>query len=70
MDSSAMQDKFHGDKMKCYAMMTKDLICYRVNTLASYCEANRQVEYVWMCMIENLLIFFHSDGKGTFRTGR
>ncbi|ELU00952.1 hypothetical protein CAPTEDRAFT_226439 [Capitella teleta] len=42
-DSASMRDCFHGDRMKCYAIMVKDELCVRVNTLVSYCEANRQM---------------------------
>uniref|UniRef100_UPI00398EAFFE translation initiation factor eIF2B subunit gamma isoform X2 n=1 Tax=Pristiophorus japonicus TaxID=55135 RepID=UPI00398EAFFE len=38
-----MSDPYHGTKLRCYVHIMKEGICYRVNTLASYIEANRQV---------------------------
>ncbi|XP_067846189.1 translation initiation factor eIF-2B subunit gamma [Heptranchias perlo] len=38
-----MSDPYHGSKLRCYVHIMKEGICYRVNTLASYIEANRQV---------------------------
>ncbi|GCB69294.1 hypothetical protein scyTo_0005452 [Scyliorhinus torazame] len=37
-----MNDPYHGTKLRCYVHIMKEGICYRVNTLASYIEANRQ----------------------------
>ncbi|XP_067893081.1 translation initiation factor eIF-2B subunit gamma isoform X1 [Heterodontus francisci] len=38
-----MNDPYHGTKLRCYVHIMKEGICYRVNTLASYIEANRQI---------------------------
>ncbi|XP_078417076.1 translation initiation factor eIF2B subunit gamma isoform X2 [Cetorhinus maximus] len=38
-----MNDPYHGTKLRCYVHIMKEGVCYRVNTLASYIEANRQV---------------------------
>ncbi|XP_048458081.1 translation initiation factor eIF-2B subunit gamma [Rhincodon typus] len=37
-----MNDPYHGTKLRCYVHIMKEGMCYRVNTLASYIEANRQ----------------------------
>lgn len=37
-----MEDCFHGDKIRCYAYTVTGGLCVRTNTVASYCETNRQ----------------------------
>ncbi|KAG7456960.1 hypothetical protein MATL_G00241450 [Megalops atlanticus] len=36
-----MADAYHGGKLRCYVHIMEDGMCYRVNTLAAYIEANR-----------------------------
>ncbi|XP_066548153.1 translation initiation factor eIF2B subunit gamma isoform X1 [Amia ocellicauda] len=36
-----MNDAYHGGKLRCYVHIMEDGMCYRVNTLAAYIEANR-----------------------------
>ncbi|XP_028589471.2 translation initiation factor eIF2B subunit gamma [Podarcis muralis] len=38
-----MKEAFHEGKVRCYVHIMKDGLCYRVNTLGLYIEANRQV---------------------------
>nr|XP_020638989.1 translation initiation factor eIF-2B subunit gamma [Pogona vitticeps] len=38
-----VKESFHGGKVRCYVHIMKDGLCYRVNTLGLYVEANRQV---------------------------
>ncbi|XP_066548154.1 translation initiation factor eIF2B subunit gamma isoform X2 [Amia ocellicauda] len=38
-----MNDAYHGGKLRCYVHIMEDGMCYRVNTLAAYIEANRLV---------------------------
>ncbi|XP_030062830.1 translation initiation factor eIF2B subunit gamma [Microcaecilia unicolor] len=38
-----MSEAYHGGKLRCYVHILEEGICYRVNTLATYIEANRQV---------------------------
>lgn len=39
-----MKEAFHEGKVRCYVHIMKDGLCYRVNTLGLYIEANRQVK--------------------------
>ncbi|KAK5859950.1 hypothetical protein PBY51_021465 [Eleginops maclovinus] len=36
-----MSDAYHGGKLRCYVHIIDEGLCYRVNTLAAYIEANR-----------------------------
>ncbi|KAK3545892.1 hypothetical protein QTP70_016598 [Hemibagrus guttatus] len=36
-----MNEAYHGGKLRCYVHVMEDGVCYRVNTLAAYVEANR-----------------------------
>ncbi|XP_028833951.1 translation initiation factor eIF2B subunit gamma isoform X1 [Denticeps clupeoides] len=36
-----MSEAYHGGKVRCYVHIMEDGVCYRVNTLAAYIEANR-----------------------------
>ncbi|XP_067678308.1 translation initiation factor eIF2B subunit gamma-like [Haliotis asinina] len=38
-----MADCFHGEDIRCYAYIQDTGFCVRANTLATYCEANRQI---------------------------
>nr|XP_033771766.1 translation initiation factor eIF-2B subunit gamma [Geotrypetes seraphini] len=38
-----MSEAYHGGKLRCYVHILEEGVCYRVNTLAMYIEANRQV---------------------------
>lgn len=38
-----VKEAFHGGKIRCYVHIMKGGLCYRVNTLGLYIEANRQV---------------------------
>lgn len=38
-----MEDSFHGNKIRCYAHIVKGGMCVRTNTVATYCEINKQV---------------------------
>ncbi|MED6274316.1 hypothetical protein CHARACLAT_015123, partial [Characodon lateralis] len=38
-----MSEAYHGGKLRCYVHIMDQGLCYRVNTLAAYIEANRQV---------------------------
>lgn len=38
-----MSEAYHGGKLRCYVHVMEDGVCYRVNTLAAYVEANRVV---------------------------
>ncbi|XP_067423905.1 translation initiation factor eIF2B subunit gamma isoform X2 [Emydura macquarii macquarii] len=38
-----MNEAFHGGKVRCYVHIMKEGLCYRVNTLGLYIDANRQV---------------------------
>ncbi|XP_056019961.1 translation initiation factor eIF-2B subunit gamma-like isoform X2 [Ostrea edulis] len=40
-----MADCYHGDKIRCYAYIQDGGLCTRVNTIASYSEANRQCRF-------------------------
>uniref|UniRef100_A0A8C4S9M0 Translation initiation factor eIF2B subunit gamma n=1 Tax=Erpetoichthys calabaricus TaxID=27687 RepID=A0A8C4S9M0_ERPCA len=37
-----MSDAYHSGKLRCYVHVMEDGMCYRVNTLPAYIEANRQ----------------------------
>ncbi|MEQ2182465.1 Eukaryotic translation initiation factor 2B, subunit 3 gamma, 58kDa, partial [Goodea atripinnis] len=37
-----MSEAYHGGKLRCYVHIMDQGLCYRVNTLAAYIEANRQ----------------------------
>ncbi|KAM9844801.1 translation initiation factor eIF2B subunit gamma [Aulostomus maculatus] len=37
-----MSEAYHGGKLRCYVHIVDQGLCYRVNTLAAYIEANRQ----------------------------
>ncbi|XP_064625401.1 translation initiation factor eIF2B subunit gamma-like [Lineus longissimus] len=41
--SGDMSDCYHGDKIRCYACIMEGKFCLRMNTLATYSEANRQI---------------------------
>uniref|UniRef100_A0A4W3ITC3 Translation initiation factor eIF2B subunit gamma n=1 Tax=Callorhinchus milii TaxID=7868 RepID=A0A4W3ITC3_CALMI len=47
-----MIDPYHGSKLRCYVHIMKEGICYRVNTLASYIEANRQIPKLLSSLIQ------------------
>lgn len=38
-----MSEAYHGGKLRCYVHIMDQGLCYRVNTLAAYIEANRMV---------------------------
>ncbi len=38
-----MSEAYHGGKLRCYVHIMEEGMCYRVNTLATYIEANRVV---------------------------
>lgn len=38
-----MCEAYHGSKLRCYVHIMDEGLCYRVNTLAAYMEANRLV---------------------------
>lgn len=38
-----MSEAYHGGKLRCYVHLMEEGMCYRVNTLAAYIEANRMV---------------------------
>ena len=38
-----MDECYHGNKIRCYAYTSKGGLCVRTNTIALYCETNRQV---------------------------
>ncbi|WAR22935.1 EI2BG-like protein [Mya arenaria] len=38
-----MEDCCHGDKIRCYAYTVTGSLCVRTNTIASYCETNKQI---------------------------
>ncbi|KAG7253785.1 hypothetical protein CRUP_029619, partial [Coryphaenoides rupestris] len=38
-----MSDAYHGGRLRCYVHIMEQGMCYRVNTLAAYIEANRLV---------------------------
>ncbi|KAK2860767.1 hypothetical protein Q7C36_004933 [Tachysurus vachellii] len=38
-----MSEAYHGGNLRCYVHVMEDGVCYRVNTLAAYVEANRVV---------------------------
>lgn len=38
-----MSEAYHGGKLRCYVHVMDEGLCYRVNTLAAYIEANRLV---------------------------
>lgn len=38
-----MSEAYHGGKLRCYVHTVDEGLCYRVNTLAAYMEANRLV---------------------------
>jgi len=39
-----MADCFHGNKIRCYAYIQEKGFCVRANTVAAYCESNKQVK--------------------------
>lgn len=41
-----MCEVYHGGKLRCYVHVVDEGLCYRVNTLAAYMEANRLVSVV------------------------
>lgn len=42
-----MSEAYHGGRLRCYVHIMDQGLCYRVNTLAAYIEANRLVS--WTC---------------------
>ena len=49
-----MEDCFHGDKIRCYAYTVTGGLCVRTNTVATYCETNRQVQinFIYLCLFQ------------------
>ncbi|XP_053549529.1 translation initiation factor eIF-2B subunit gamma [Bombina bombina] len=37
-----MLEPYHGNRLRCYVHVAEEKLCYRVNSLATYIEANRQ----------------------------
>lgn len=44
-----MSEAYHGGKLRCYVHIMDQGLCYRVNTLAAYIEANRLVSRTLAC---------------------
>jgi hypothetical protein len=44
-----MSDAYHGGTLRCYVHIMEQGLCYRVNTLAAYIEANRLVRHTLCC---------------------
>lgn len=38
-----MADSYFGNSVRCYAYVVEKELCLRVNSISTYCEANRQV---------------------------
>lgn len=46
-----MNETLHEGKVRCYVHIMKEGLCYRVNTLGLYIEANRQVRKIQNCHV-------------------
>lgn len=67
-----MSEAYHGGKLRCYVHIMDQGLCYRVNTLAAYIEANRLVSRTFvkhavfgtncMCMSIGLFVLFFWGG--------
>nr|XP_025037565.1 translation initiation factor eIF-2B subunit gamma isoform X4 [Pelodiscus sinensis] len=63
-----MSEAFHGGRVRCYVHIMTEGLCYRVNTLGLYIEANRQVPKLLpalLCPEEPLV---HASAQVTDRT--
>lgn len=49
-----MDDCFHGDKIRCYAYRVTGGLCVRTNTVATYCETNRQIQRYFMAFNKDM----------------
>ncbi|XP_053394103.1 translation initiation factor eIF-2B subunit gamma-like [Mercenaria mercenaria] len=49
-----MEDCFHGDKIRCYAYTVMGGLCVRTNTVATYCETNRQIQRYLMTFTKDM----------------
>ncbi|XP_060565446.1 translation initiation factor eIF-2B subunit gamma-like [Ruditapes philippinarum] len=49
-----MEDCFHGDKIRCYAYTVTGGLCVRTNTVATYCETNRQIQRYLMSVNKDM----------------
>lgn len=49
-----MSEAYHGGKLRCYVHIMDQGLCYRVNTLAAYIDANRLVGQTFTCCFEAL----------------
>lgn len=47
-----MSEAYHGGKLRCYVHIMDQGLCYRVNTLAAYIEANRLVSQTLACSFQ------------------
>lgn len=57
-----MNETLHEGKVRCYVHIMKEGLCCRVNTLALYIEANRQVRTVNCCGNTEFYGTFQSPG--------
>ena len=55
-----MSDAYHGGTLRCYVHIMEQGLCYRVNTLAAYIEANRLVgtRLLWAFFPLSISVFF------------
>ncbi|XP_075688699.1 translation initiation factor eIF2B subunit gamma-like [Rhinoderma darwinii] len=47
-----MRESYHGGRLRCYVHVANDELCCRVNSLATYIEANKQVPQSSICSEE------------------
>uniref|UniRef100_A0A8C6VQB8 Translation initiation factor eIF2B subunit gamma n=1 Tax=Nothobranchius furzeri TaxID=105023 RepID=A0A8C6VQB8_NOTFU len=53
-----MSEAYHGGKLRCYVHIMDQGLCYRVNTLAAYIEANRLVSQLLSLRCSCMSLFF------------
>jgi len=45
---------YHNDNIRCYAHVVTDMFCMRGNTLAGFCELNRQLSKEWRSILPDI----------------
>lgn len=64
-----MSEAYHGGKLRCYVHIMDQGLCYRVNTLAAYIEANRLVSSSVLhqeCLVKCILFILPSYNNVEF----
>ncbi|KAM8930464.1 translation initiation factor eIF2B subunit gamma isoform 2-T2 [Pelodytes ibericus] len=59
-----MREPYHGGRLRCYVHVAKNELCCRVNSLATYIEANRQVPRL-LCAVCNEDPLIHASAAIT-----